>query len=257
VGNSRNVVTKASTYIFPATFAQRRLWFVEQLQPGGTSYLVPWALRLDGQLNAEALSKSLNEIVRRHEVLRTSFRFQDGMPVQVVAETLHVPVPVTDLSSSEDPQDQALAVARDEARTPLDLENGPLIRARLLRISSHEHLLLLTLHHIIFDGWSRRIFVQELAALYEAFCAGKPSPLAPPKLQYADYSVWQQKALKGKSIDRQLDYWKERLAGAPATLELPTDRPRPAVQSFNGAKAPVAFSKEYTEQLSRFTRQQN
>ena len=159
-----------SKYVFPTTFAQQRLWFLEQLQPGSISYLVPWSLRISGKLNLPALEQSLNEIVRRHEVLRTTFSWKDGMPVQVIAGALSIPLPVLDLSFLEGPETQAENLAREEARKPLDLEKGPLVRAKLLRLAPEEHTLLLTMHHIVFDGWSRRVLVRELAALYEAFC---------------------------------------------------------------------------------------
>jgi hypothetical protein len=233
--------------VFPATFAQQRLWFLEQLQPGGTSYLIPWSLRISGKLDPEALRRGLNEIVRRHEILRTTFFWKDGAPVQVVEGELSVAMTVRDFSTRAKPEDAAQTLAFAEARKPFDLERGPLVRAKLLRLAADEYILLLTLHHIIFDGWSRRILIRELDALYEAFGAGRPSPLPEPKLQYADYAVWQRKQFQGASLEKQLSYWKQQLAGIPATLDLPTDRPRPAVQSFNGAKLPLSFSKEFVK----------
>jgi amino acid adenylation domain-containing protein len=254
-GNNSAQVAGAGTYVFPATFAQQRLWFLEQLQPGGVSYLIPWSLRISGNLNVEALGRALNEIVRRHEVLRTTFSFKDGAPVQVVAEKLSVPMALLDLSSRATREEDAKRLALEEANKPLDLEHGPLVRAQLLRLDAEEHVLLLTMHHIIFDGWSRRIFIRELAGLYEAFGAGRSSTLAEPKLQYADYAVWQRKQFQGANLEKQLSYWREQLAGAPASLDLPTDRPRPAVQTFNGAKVPLALSKELTDKLQGFSRE--
>jgi amino acid adenylation domain-containing protein len=255
MGNNpaQGILGTAATYVFPTTFAQQRLWFLEQLQPGGVSYLVPWSLRLSGQLNVEALEKSLNEIVRRHEILRTTFSWKDGAPVQVVAGSLCIALPVIDLSDRTNPAEEAQRLARDEAHKPLDLERGPLVRARLLRVNAEEHVLLLTMHHIIFDGWSRRILVRELAALYEAFCADQVPQLPPPKLQYADYAVWQRKQFQGVHLEKQLSYWKEQLAGIPASLDLPTDRPRPAIQTFNGAKSPLSLSAELTQKLNAYS----
>ena len=253
-GNHSAPASTTSKYVFPATFAQQRLWFLEQLQPGSASYLIPWSLRIQGKLNAEALTQSLNEIVRRHEILRTTFSWKDGVPVQVVTSELALAVTVLDLSSTANREQEALHLASEEARKPLDLERGPLVRAQLLRLGPEDHILLLTMHHIMFDGWSRRILVRELAALYEAFGAGKPSPLSEPKLQYADYAVWQQKQLQGAKLEKQLSYWRQQLAGAPASLDLPTDRPRPAMQTFNGAKTPFLFSKEFNEKLQSFSR---
>ncbi len=242
------------TYIFPTTFAQQRLWFLEQLQPEGTSYLVPWSLRVTGRLNVEALDRSLNEVVRRHEILRTTFSWKDGFPVQVVHESVTVPLRFLDLSSRSDAEAEAQRLALKEANTPLNLERGPLVRARLLQLAPEEHVLLLTVHHIIFDGWSRRILVSELSALYEAFGAGRPSPLSPPGLQYADYAVWQRKQFQGASLDKHLSYWRQQLAGAASSLDLPTDRPRPPVQTFNGARVPFAINKELTDKLKEISR---
>src|SRR5438105_1760115 len=224
-----------NVYVFPVTFAQQRLWFLDQLQPEAASYTVPWSIRMRGRLNTEALERGLNEIVRRHEVLRTTFCVRDEQPVQVVGSTLRVPLPLIDLSEAQDREVRAQQMAVEEAHKPIDLRKGPLLRGCVIRLAPEEHILLLTMHHIVFDGWSRRILVRELATLYEAFCAGKPSPLPELRLQYADYAVWQRKHLQGSNLEKQLSYWKEQLAGAPATLELPTDRPRPAVQSFRGA----------------------
>jgi len=245
-----------NVYVFPLTFAQQRLWFLDQLQPGGSSYSVPWSIRMTGKLDADALERSLNEIVRRHEVLRTTFSVDDGQPVQIVSETLQLSLPIVDLSQSADREEQAKQAALEEAQHPVDLKNGPLVRGKLLRLGPEDHVLLLTLHHIIFDGWSRRILVRELAALYETFCAGKPSPLPDLPLQYADYAVWQRKSLQGKNLEKQLTYWKQQLAAAPATLDLPTDRPRPAVQTFRGAVKAFTFSPELSQSLQALCRQQ-
>ena len=254
-GNNSAPDQSAAKYVFPATFAQQRLWFLEQLQPGSASYLIPWSLRITGNLNPEALRLSLNEIVHRHEILRTTFSWQDGAPVQVVSGELAVPLPVLDLSSNAKREEEAQKLASEEARRPLDLEHGPLVRAQLLRLGAEDHILLLTMHHIIFDGWSRRILVRELAALYETFGAGQPSSLPEPKLQYGDYAVWQRKQFQGANLEKQLSYWRQQLAGAPASLDLPTDRPRPATQTFNGARLPWSLSKEFTERLQIFSRE--
>ncbi|HKD02411.1 MAG TPA: condensation domain-containing protein, partial [Terriglobales bacterium] len=244
-------------YVFPVTFAQQRLWFLDQLQPNSASYNVAWSIRISGQLQIPALERTLNEIVRRHEVLRTVFSEKDGEPVQVVSASQELPLPVRDLSSHPEREAEAQQAAEREAKQPVDLRNGPLVRAQLLRLSDKEHILLLTLHHIIFDGWSRRIFVQELGALYEAFCAGKPSPLSDPPLQYADYAVWQRRHFQGKHLEKQLAFWKDQLAGVPASLDLPTDRARPAVQSFRGAVKTFSFPEELSAHLGRFSREQN
>src|SRR5450631_3455681 len=255
MGNNSALALGKGKYVFPSTFAQQRLWFLERLQPGGTSYLIPWSLRISGNLNPDALQRSLNEIVRRHEILRTTFSWKDGAPVQVVTGDLSVAMPVLDLSASANPEEEAQKLAFAESHNAFDLERGPLVRAQLLRLGAQDHILLLTLHHIIFDGGSRRILIRELDALYEAFGAGRPSPLPDPKLQYADYAVWQRKKLQGANLEKQLSYWRQQLAGIPGRMDLPTDHPRPAVQTFNGAKLPLSLSKEFTERLQAFCRE--
>jgi amino acid adenylation domain-containing protein len=245
-----------STYAFPTTFAQQRLWFLEQLQPGGTSYLIPWFLRVTGEVNVEALKRSLNQVIERHEILRTTFSGKDGMPVQVVHSVLAVDLPVRDISACPSPVREAENLAREEARKPLDLESGPLVRAQLLRLSAEDHVLLLTVHHIIFDGGSRRTLVRELRAFYEANCGGKLAQLPLPKLQYPDYAVWQRKHCQGATFEKHLAYWLKQLRGSPASLELPTDHARPAVESFNGAKLPIAISKDLADRVRSFSRSQ-
>src|SRR3989454_2982757 len=249
-------IESENTYVFPLTFAQQRLWFLEQLEPHATAYLIPWSIRMNGTLNVSALRDSLNEIVRRHEILRTTFSSVDGQPTQVVAPSLYIPLPVVDLSEFAEREKEAQQLAAAEAQTPFDLKTGPLVRAQLLRLAAEDHILLLTMHHIMFDGWSRRILVRELATLYEAYRGGKLSPLRDLNLQYADYAVWQRNNLQGQNLERQLAYWSAQLAGAPASLDLPTDRARPAVQTFRGVAKPFTFSKTLSEQLNALTRQQ-
>jgi amino acid adenylation domain-containing protein/non-ribosomal peptide synthase protein (TIGR01720 family) len=220
----------------PASFAQERLWFLHQLSPNSPFYNVPFALRLTGVLDEAALKASLGEIVRRHEILRTAFTASAGQPVQVIQPAQPVSFPIIDLQSLPEAERQTEARRRAtvEAQHPFDLEQGPLLRLGLLRLGDREHVLLVSMHHVITDGWSLGIFVGELATLYTAYCAGQPSPLAALPLQYADYAVWQRQWLQGEVLERQLAYWRERLRGVPV-LELPTDRPRPATQRFQGA----------------------
>jgi amino acid adenylation domain-containing protein len=242
-------------YVFPATFAQQRLWFLDQMQPGNTSYSIPWSIRISGQLDCQALQRTINEIVRRHEILRTTFSLVEGEPSQVIAKHLRIPLPVIDLSLCSDRESEAEKLIREEARMPMDLQNGPLVRGSILRTGSSDHILLLTFHHIVFDGWSRHIFVSELAALYDAFRRDRPSPLPEVKLQYADYAVWQRKQLQGENLDKQVAYWKQQLAGVSGNVELRTDYVRPAVQTCNGASVPVAFPKDVAERLNELSRQ--
>ena len=221
----------------PLSFGQQRLWFLDQLEPGNPLYNVPCAIHLAGKLNQDALECSLNEIVRRHEILRTRFTTSNGQPVQVIAPTLSIPLPVTDLAHLPQAERQANAerLAAEEAKRSFNLGAGPLLRANLLRLAPDEHVLLLNIHHIASDETSREIIVRELVALYETFSQNKPSPLPELKTQYADYAAWQRGWLKNGTLDKEITYWREQLHGAPAVLELPTDHSRPAVQSFRGA----------------------
>ncbi|HHH41043.1 MAG TPA: non-ribosomal peptide synthetase, partial [Chloroflexi bacterium] len=220
----------------PLSFAQQRLWFLDQLEPGSPFYNIPTAVRLTGPLDVAALERSLNEIVRRHEALRTTFPTVDGRPRQHIAPELTLPLPVIDLRGlpEAEREAQALRLATEEAQRPFDLAQGPLIRALLLQLDDDDHIALLTMHHIVSDGWSMGILIQEIAVLYDAFAQGRPSPLPELSIQYADFAAWQRKWLRGEVLERQLSYWKERLADLPPLLELPTDRPRPAVQTFRG-----------------------
>ena len=207
----------------PLSFAQERLWFLDRLQPGGTAYNMPLALRLRGALDVEALERSLREVVRRHGSLRTTFGESGGVPYQVVA-----PEPVFELEQSGD------------TPKPFDLARGPLFRGVLTETGWNEHRLFVDMHHIVSDGWSLGVLVRESAALYEAFSQGLPSPLPELPVQYTDFAVWQRGWLSGEVLEAQVRYWREALAGAPALLELPTDRPRPATQSYRGASEPAS-----------------
>ncbi|MFN2513804.1 MAG: amino acid adenylation domain-containing protein [Pyrinomonadaceae bacterium] len=243
---------------FPLSFAQQRLWFLDQLEPGSSFYNVAQAFRISGALNLSALQKSFETIVTRHESLRTTFMTADGSPVQVVAPTLKMALPVTDLSELPEAEREAESrrLSTEEARLPFDLERGPLIRASLLRLQALEHVLLLNMHHIISDGWSTGVFVRELTALYEAFSKGQPSPLPELTIQYADFAVWQRDWLSGEVLEQQLSYWKGQLTGAPAVLDLPTDRLRPAVQSYRGAHQSMILSRELTDSLKELSQRE-
>ncbi len=219
----------------PASFAQERLWFLEQMRPGEATYAIPAALRMAGPLDAEALRRALEEIVRRHEALRTVFARSGGRPVQVVRPAERLELPVEEVAAGESPEAALRARMQEEAQRLFDLEEGPLFRVALLRLGADEHALLLSMHHIVSDGWSMGVLLRELAALYAAFLADGPSPLAELPVQYADFAAWQRAWLQGEALERQVAFWRERLAGAPAVLELPTDHPRPAVQGSRGA----------------------
>jgi hypothetical protein len=221
----------------PLSFAQQRLWFIDQLQPGSVFFNVSTALRLSGALDAAAFGRALTEVVRRHEVLRTTFRTVDGQPFQVIGAAENFPLRFIDLSGlpTEERNGRLRELMAEEARVPFDLAAGPLLRAALLQLAAAEHVVLFTIHHIICDGLSMAILIREVATLYESFAAGRPSPLAELPVQYADYAVWQRARLQGAELERQLAYWRRQLAGAPPLLTLRGARPRPARQTFRGA----------------------
>ncbi|HEY6186696.1 MAG TPA: amino acid adenylation domain-containing protein, partial [Pyrinomonadaceae bacterium] len=242
----------------PLSFAQQRLWFLDQLEPGGWTYNMPSAVRLGGRLNVSALTETFNEISRRHEALRTSFVSVDGRPRQIISEEQSVVIREIDLRwlSEEERESEARRLAGEEARRPFDLSVGPLLRVSLLKLAEDDHILLFTMHHIISDGWSIGVLVKEVTTLYDAFSAGEPSPLPELPIQYADFAHWQREWLQGEVLEAQLSYWKEHLAGAPPLLELPTDRPRPAVQTYHGAHDSLHFDSELTEEIKRISRQE-
>ena len=220
----------------PASFSQQRLWLLDRLLPVRSIYNNRYCIRVTGPLDVDALRRAVNEIVRRHEVLRTSFAIVDGAPVQQIMPTLELPLDVASLESLP-PEARAAEVRRvagDEAQAPFDLQHDPPLRARLLRLGADEHWLLLTVHHIASDAWSSAILARELSALYDAYSRGAPSPLAELPVQYADFAEWQREWLQGDVLAEQLGYWKRALADLPI-VELPTDRPRPPIPSYRGA----------------------
>jgi amino acid adenylation domain-containing protein len=239
----------------PLSFAQQRLWFLDQLEPDSPLYNIHVAVNLSGPLNVPVLQRSMGEILRRHEALRTTFAEIDDRPFQVINNTAVFKLPVRDLQEFDDNERWLRVSAWSEAETrrPFDLTNGPLLRAHLLRLSETEHVLLLTMHHIVSDGWSMGVFVRELAALYDAYIAGRSSPLQELPIQYTDFSVWQRVWLQGEKLEEQLSYWRSQLADAPPLLELPTDRPRPPVQSYSGAHEALLLSESLTRSLKELT----
>jgi len=235
----------------PLSFAQESLWFLDQLIPDNPFYNVPSAYRLSGPLDHDALEQALSEIVSRHQALRTTFPAPGGRPHQRIAPPSPMSVPVDDLSgrSATTGETEARRLAGTEAARPFDLARGPLIRSRLLLLGPEEHVLLITVHHIVSDGWSTGVLLRELSALYAAFCDHQPSPLPPLPVQYADYAVWQRGWLEGKVLDSQLTYWQTRLAGAPTALELPADQPRPPIPTYRGAMERLEVSAETASDL--------
>jgi hypothetical protein len=242
----------------PLSFAQQRLWFLDQLMPGNAFYNIPAAVRLTGALDPEALRRGFEEIVRRHESLRTTFDNAGDEPVQRIAPPARVELPVEDLAGlpGAESEERALLLAAEEARAPFDLHRGPLLRIRLLRLGERDHVVLLTMHHIISDGWSMNVLIRELVTLYETFASGATPPRAELSIQYADFAAWQREHLSGAALEAQLAYWRERLAGASGVLNLPTDYPRPAAQSFRGARRRLELSRELAEALGELSRRE-
>lgn len=244
---------------FALSFAQQRLWFLSQLQQENAVYNVSGGVRMEGPLSVAALERALDEIVRRHEALRTTIRQIEGEPVQIISEPQAFYLPKFDLRNvpASQRETEAQLLLTNQARQPFNLEGGRLFRATLLLLSPQEHILILTMHHIIADGWSRGIFVRELVQLYEAFASGRSSTLPEWPVQYVDFAAWQREWLQGEVVDKQVSYWKEKLAGAPSLLELPKDRPRPPTQSFRGARYPVEIPQELTEALRELGESRN
>jgi len=242
----------------PTSFAQQRLWFLDRLLGASSLYNISWGIQINGNLNVSALQQSLHEIVVRHEVLRTCFIEQDGEPVQVIRTSVPFECALMDLSalSQENRGSKIQALIDAEANKPFDLKQAPLMRALLLKLAEQEHILLIVIHHIVSDGWSMGVLLQELTSFYNAFSQGQSANLPELPIQYADYAVWQRDWLQGEVLERQLGYWKTQLADL-TILELPTDKPRPKQQSYRGARAAVQLPAALTQGLKTLSQQQN
>ncbi len=245
-----------STEAAPLSSSQQRLWFIDQLEPGSPAYNIPAAVRLRGDLNVTALQKSFTELVRRQEALRTSFPLHDGEPVQVIHPATDWPLPVIDLRGRPESEQELAELAAAEAEQGFDLAQGPLLRTKLVQMDEQEHVLLLVMHHIISDGWSLGVLVQELATHYESFAHGAQSRLPELELQYADYAIWQRAWLSEGKLTEQLQYWQESLAGAPPMLELPLDHPRGAVLAYRGGAVSIVLTPELSQNLKTLARRQ-
>ncbi len=238
----------------PLSFAQQRLWFIDQLEPNSVAYSIPAVLHLDGSLVIPALEHSLNEISRRHEALRTTFQTINQVPVQTIAPHVNQPLKIIDLTASDvDPQTELQQLIEQ----PFDLAQGPVWFAVLLRLNETTHKLFLNIHHIVFDDWSLGLFLQELATLYEAILNHQPSPLAELPIQYSDFTVWQRDRLQGEGLETLLNYWKQQLADAPSLIELPLDRPRAASSTYRSARQPIQISRSILEALKKLARQED
>ncbi len=241
-----DLLSREEEGVFPLSLGQQRLWFLDQLEPANPAYNVPFGTRLRGRLNAAALSLSIQEIVRRHAILRTTFKMENGTPVQVVGSDCTIEMPVLDLTSApaNAREAEAYRAAAADNRAPFNLATGPLLRLKLIRLDAEEHILVCVMHHIVCDGWSLGIFTRELAALYEHYNSGGPSDLVDLPVQYGDYAVWQREWVAGDFLADQMQYWKQSLQGAAGYLELPTDYPRPAEQTYEGASQTIPVARQ-------------
>ncbi|NET07737.1 MAG: amino acid adenylation domain-containing protein [Symploca sp. SIO2B6] len=255
---SQAISTVSRAGNLPLSFAQQRLWFLDQMEPGNPIYNMPGAVRLKGSLDVVAFERSFNEILRRHEALRTTFKTVDGQPVQVIDPTLTLTMPILDWRQlrENERETEIQRLANEEAQQPFDLAKGPLLRVTLVHLDEEEYVALLTMHHIISDAWSMGILVRELSVLYEAFSTDRPSPLPELPIQYADFAAWQRQWLQGEVLDTQLSYWQKQLSGKIPVLQLPTDRPRPRVQTFRGARLSFSIPKSLTEELKALSQKE-
>ncbi|NPD30098.1 condensation domain-containing protein, partial [Corallococcus exiguus] len=235
----------------PLSFAQQRLWFIDQLEPGTALYNMPVALRLEGALDVGVLERALREVVIRHEALRTTFEVQNGQPLQVIHSDMALHLERVEVSESA-----ARQRIEQEMLKPFDLSRGPLLRALLLKSGNREHALVVSMHHIVSDGWSLGVLIREVGALYAAFSAGQPSPLPELPVQYGDYAAWQRDWLRDETLAREVDYWKQSLMGAPPVLELPTDRPRPAVRTNAGTTLGFMLPLDLSRKLNALAQQE-
>ncbi|RAM48430.1 MAG: non-ribosomal peptide synthetase [Hapalosiphonaceae cyanobacterium JJU2] len=243
----------------PLSFSQQRLWFIDQLYHGSSFYNIPIAFHIKGQLNITALQQSLNEILKRHEIWRTNFRLVNGEPIQEIKPNLTWNIPIINLEhlSGQDWEAEVKQLVAKEAIKPFNLAKELLVRATLLKLNEQEHVLLVTMHHIITDGWSCGVFLRELSTLYAAFSTNQPSPLPPLPIQYADFTIWQRDRIQGEFLATKLNYWKQQLSGELPILQLPTDCPRPTVTSFNGAKQYFTLSTVLTDALRQLSQQED
>ncbi|MCM3338072.1 non-ribosomal peptide synthase/polyketide synthase [Paenibacillus sp. MER TA 81-3] len=258
VASAEPMVPVVRPETLPLSYAQQRLWFLDQLEPDNRFYNIYTALRFNGYLQIEAFERSLNEIVKRHETFRTTFVTVDGSPRQVILSKVQVSLPVVDLTelAEEKREEAAIRLAAEEVQRPFNLATDRLIRVTVLKLSDEEHVVVLAMHHIISDGWSMSVFVRELGTYYEGFCNGESVSLPELSIQYADYAIWQREWLQGNNRDAQLSYWKQKLAGIPAVLELPADYPRPPVQTFSGALVNSILPNEVVLKLAKLSREE-
>ncbi len=258
IKTSASEAAEEEVYVFPTSFAQKRLWFLDRFEPGSPFYNIPSAFRLRGTFNIEAFKNAIEAVVQRQESLRTTFEAIDGEPMQVVSESAHIHIPVIDLRDKPDDvrEKEILRLATAEARKPFDLAKGPLFRAQILKAGEKDHVVLITMHHIISDGWSIGVLVSEITSHFAAFLENRPVQIPEPEIQYGDFAEWQQEYLKGEVLEKQLQFWKEQVGNNPPVLELPTDRPRPLVQTNVGSAAFTLIPKDIADALTKLGRKE-
>src|SRR5581483_9625379 len=242
---------KRDTHLLPLSFAQQRLWFLDQLEPGNISYNMSGAVRMRGTLYIRALEQSMQAVVARHETLRTTFVMVQDQPWQNITPSLMLPLPVVDLRLLSDPirEEMALHTARAESQKAFDLACGPLLRVTLLQLGEDDYVLCVTMHHIVSDGWSLSIFLRELCSFYASIVENAPITLNDLPIQYSDFAIWQRQLLQGEILEKHEMYWRKQLAALPDTLDLPTDHPRPTLPSYRGARRPIRVPKPMLDEL--------
>ncbi|AFZ23806.1 non-ribosomal peptide synthase [Cylindrospermum stagnale PCC 7417] len=255
---TQSIPKRKDPNFLPLSFHQQVLWFLHQLDPDSPVYNIPVAILLEGVVNVKALEQSLNQIRQRHEVLQTHFLMVEGQPVQEKVADLTLELPVIDLHELPESNRQQLVqeLAKQEAQRPFDISQEALLRVKLLRLCETQYVMLFTMHHIVSDAWSRGVIIRELAALYTAICCGQPSPLPELPIQYADFVAWQREWLQGEVLESQLSYWKKQLGDKLPVINLPTDKPRPDIQTFRGAKRSLILPESLNEQLRTLSQQQ-
>jgi amino acid adenylation domain-containing protein len=243
----------------PASFAQERLWFLDQFEPNSALYNLLSVFRMKGQLSLPALQYSIDNIIERHETLRTIFGTEDERPIQIILPKLHLPIRIEDISAVPSDQREAemTRLVQEAVNRPFDLTRGPLIRMMVIKMADDEHVMAITYHHIIYDGWSAAVFFKELNAFYTAYLNAQPAQVPELSVQYADYAAWQKEWLQGEALDQEMAFWREHLAGAPALIEIPADRPRPAAQTFQGARMLFSLTRELTDAIEQLSRKHN
>ncbi|HBK21421.1 MAG TPA: non-ribosomal peptide synthetase, partial [Planktothrix sp. UBA10369] len=240
----------------PLSFAQTRLWFVNKLEGESAAYTIDRTLRLQGNLNIKALEQTFQALIQRHEPLRTQFKVKNNQPIQVITPNVNFQLPVVNLQNLSNPQQQIQHLLAETASEPFDLDNGSVLRVKLWQVKKDEYILLIAIHHIAADGWSLEVFIRELSTYYHSFCTGISADLPPLSIQYADFAIWQRQWLTSEVLERQINYWKQKLAGVPLLHQLPSDRPRPPIQSFRGGTELFHLDRDLLEQLKQLSQRQ-